>query len=1232
MNIVARSDVLVRLQRLRRRPGPDRRAWIIRPDDLLVLDFELVKLVVEPGEGETPARLAKSGTGQAYLIVTFPPQHLAEIAYFTTVPAYPVDKGPAEDDPDKASASEPPDAPPVQAIVAGWSRLVFRVPDDRLPIEWTLPSLLEAMRTLELSVPVNALPPVPKRVISAAVGGIVEVATVGKFAFATDASVAQRAVSALRPGAAVIAASRARRQLRVGARALGLTEATGSATIGLHEAIVDSVAEAGVPPFLLRPEPRPPLRTETALEIPYELFLAPNRFGAWLHALAPVTAPEGGHTELWHTRLGVRRPDGGAAEGAGDARTVRAVWTTAGFAPTTPPWGQPVQKPGHANLPFRMSMDAFDRHNVVHLSSNFRLQHPFHPKRYYEPEPIDVKLLALSSLGAWLDSRGAWDILPLGLSVEEWRHRATLGRDHYVRIVYRGRLFPWGHRATVVKVTERQFHPERPGNPAYLRQRMFLVVREPLRTYRASGHLYDGPVIERQGEKIDLMLPFQSVRLTTVVSPLLDPPEDDDIAGKHQGCFWPNVGRQPFRFHLIGTDVEGQEADFSMPLIFVGKEETDEQHAASIVPDDVVEAFETATWPGSAQKRATVSFLGQSVAFAKSADPDDTTFAVQSITFGAEVPAQPKYDALNPFEPRFYPVVRAAQVDVPSLQAIARTSAPASLVYAAPYLLNEFQAGNEGEVFLARDPAAAAFEVKFSSQGERSGGLVTPDLSLSGLSRITGPISGDLGTSAAGSFNPDEWFGAITGARLFGVLKLGDILDLVGFDELDKLPRFLGQALNDVERLLSDLVRLRELLAVNPVPDTGAVLFLLGELTDPATGSIPALLEGGSVATVASQLASLNTGLGTLGGQLGTSGLPPGVRAKLGQSLAGLQSLIGTVLGATDLLEQFAAGGDLPRALQAKLEWRPKVKSWGPFVPSGDRNLLLAVDAAGDAFSVVCSLDDFKLDIEVLELQFERVQLRSLAGKKPEVDVVFTGFVFKGPLSFVQTLRELIPFDGFSDPPDVEVTPEGITAGFTVGLPNIAVGVFSLENLSLGAGFAVPFVGPPLSTWFRFCERENPARLTVSMFGGGFYFGLTAQADGLAVLEGAIEFGAAISVDFGVASGSVSAMAGLYFKIEGSDFTLAGYFRLRGEVRALGLVSVSIELYLEMRYESASGKCVGTASISIEIDVALVSATITISCTKKFAGANGDPTLAELLDVAPDATSADWNAYCEAFA
>ena len=140
---------------------------------------------------------------------------------------------------------------------------------------------------------------------------------------------------------------------------------------------------------------------------------------------------------------------------------------------------------------------------------------------------------------------------------------------------------------------------------------------------------------------------------------------------------------------------------------------------------------------------------------------------------------------------------------------------------------------------------------------------------------------------------------------------------------------------------------------------------------------------------------------------------------------------------------------------------------------------------------------------------------------------------------------------------------------------------------------------------------------------------------GLQVVEGAIEFGAAVSVDFGVASGSVSAMAGLYFKIEGSDVTLAGYFRMRGEVEALGIVSVCIELYLEMRYENARVASASARQRSASRSRSRCSASRSRSAaTKKFAGSGSgsDPTLAETLDVTPTQTSADWNEYCEAFA
>ncbi len=1244
------------------RPGPDRRRWILRPDDLLVLAFDLVNLQIQASDGDGFAQLVKQGTGQAYLVVTFPPQHLNEIAFFTTIPSYPVstpgktDKECAKPpDSDAANGSEDPDDPPVQAVIAGWSRLAFFVPDDYLPIPWNLEGLLQAISELPLSVPANALPPQEKRLRldDIYVAGLHKAGYVSAD-FLTTIKDSKAALEPLQPRAGlsfsagleaglpqttgprttgqVIGLARARRALRVLGNQLGTTGLTGSATRGIHEAIIAELQPEFIHPFFLRPKPQPPTATQTALELPYRLFLSPNRFGAWFHTQAPATSEETGHIELWHTRLGVRRPDGVLVDGDDRLRKLRAVWTSEYPPVRNPSPDDKSYPPDHSNFPWRASLDRFDRHNVVHLSGNFTLPDPGNPNKFYEPVPLDVDLLALTSLGAWLDSRGAWAELPQGLSVEEWRHRATLGRDHYVRVVYAGFLFPWGHRASVIKVTERQFHDDRPGNPAYLRQRMFLVVREPLRTYRNSGLKYQGPDPNRVGEQFDLMMPFTAVRITTRVSPLLDPPESDHIAGKLQGCFWPRVGGQPFKFHLVATDVTGNQIDLAMPLIFVGKEETDRDYAASIVPDDVVTAYATATYPGTANLRATVPAQGQRLAVADSAAPDDTTFAVQTLTFGAEVPLEATYNARDWRQPRFFPVMRRAQIDVPSLQSIARTSQPAGVLFAGTYLTQGFAGTNAGQVFLAADPAAPVLGVTFSSQGDRSGGLVTPDLALSGLSRITGPISGDLSTAAAGSFSPSAWFGALSAAKLFGVLALTDILEMVGFDELDKLPQFAGASMNQVEQLIADLERLRRILTVDSVPGTAAVTNLLDQLLDPNTGSIPDLFSGGSVATVTGQLTSLQTELGTLEAALAGISLPPGPKALVAEAAGSLQDGIGALLAAAQLLQAFADGDLLPEALNARFEWRPVVKPWGPFKPSGNRNLLLSVQAAGEDFTVTCSLDDFVLDLALLILTFERIQFRMRAGKKPEIEVQFTGFAFAGPLSFVETLREIIPFDGFADPPDVEVTAEGITAGFTMGLPNLAVGVFSLENLSLAAGFNVPFVGPPLSTWFRFCERENPARLIVSLFGGGFYFGLTVNADGLYILEGAIEFGAAISVDFGVASGGVSAMAGLYFKIEGSDATLAGYFRLRGEVNALGIISVSIELYLEMRYESASGKCVGTATLSIEVEVAIFSVTIEITCTKKFAGAGADPTFAQVMDVAPDATSVDWNAYCAAFA
>jgi hypothetical protein len=92
-------------------------------------------------------------------------------------------------------------------------------------------------------------------------------------------------------------------------------------------------------------------------------------------------------------------------------------------------------------------------------------------------------------------------------------------------------------------------------------------------------------------------------------------------------------------------------------------------------------------------------------------------------------------------------------------------------------------------------------------------------------------------------------------------------------------------------------------------------------------------------------------------------------------------------------------------------------------------------------------------------------------------------------------------------------------------------------------------------------------------------------------------------------------MAGIYFAYDTSKgAALTGYFRVGGNVTALGLVSVSIELYLALAYEFASGKAVGIATLTIEIEVFLFSASVEISCERKFAGSSSDPTFRQLME------------------
>ncbi|MBN2339390.1 MAG: hypothetical protein JXP48_12710, partial [Acidobacteria bacterium] len=645
---------------------------VLRPDDLLTLEIECLNLGMQPG---TPPKLVRINDDPAYLIVHFPPQHIAEQAFFEATPHFEPDKN----DPKKESGgSDNPKDPPVGSRLAGSTRLAFGIPKEVAEIPLTLEALLSWENLDPSLVPVALPPPVSAAFAQAAGQGGQKPPGQGPASAGTPVY-----APAILPGGAA-----AQKLYKVRRDEIRLPVNTG----------------------LLKIEP--PAAHQTAIELPYRLLLSPNAYNLWAHSVGAVT--HDGRTELWHTRLAAPGADGAIVDSGSPYMAVRAVWSPDCDV------RKPSDGPGHSNShPFRMSLDRQDRHELVHLTSNYAMNHK---GSRWQPKAVEVDRLMLSPLGGWLDCTGTWSDTPL--SVEKWDHRATLGRDHYVKVVYRGFLMPFGHAASLVKITERKFHQgDDDRRIAYLFQRMYIVVREAEKVFPAPFQPYEGREV-----------PFLSVRLTTRMTPPLDRPEDSDLLdGAHQSAFWPCVQKRDFLFHCIGADRAGNRVEFATPMAFV-----DANYAFKLDKmEDVVEVYNQ----DANRLRRRPSFKGRKVAFAPPQKPGDTELEVQNITFRAQVPLGQVKDAdwKKAGQPFFFPAMDEASVFIPALKSMVRFGAT-EIRYPKTYLQNGLGGSNRGEVFAAI-PAAPGLDFG-AGKGDRSGGVATPSFAVIGLSRALGPVGG----------------------------------------------------------------------------------------------------------------------------------------------------------------------------------------------------------------------------------------------------------------------------------------------------------------------------------------------------------------------------------------------------------------------------------------------------------------------------------------------------------
>ncbi len=297
----------------------------------------------------------------------------------------------------------------------------------------------------------------------------------------------------------------------------------------------------------------------------------------------------------------------------------------------------------------------------------------------------------------------------------------------------------------------------------------------------------------------------------------------------------------------------------------------------------------------------------------------------------------------------------------------------------------------------------------------------------------------------------------------------------------------------------------------------------------------------------------------------------------------------------------------------ATLTWTEQLRhDVAPFYHGPESSILLTVESqlvSGRPVShTTGQITDFSLEIPssespLVKLAFNHVKFQADSGERPRLTCDLAAAEIGGDLKFLQTIAQDI-LKSLGGGPRIEASSTQIKSTYSVCVPKVPLLVFTAQNLLIQSGITLSLTDKPVTIDFAFGTRERPFLVTVAGFGGGGYLELGVSAGGsdagLRRFVGGIEFGAALAMDFGIASGEVHVFGGVVCALRDGATEITGYLRVGGSVRVLGLIGVSIELTMSLTYHADTNELSGSARLVITVDLTFWSTSVTLSCHKRF--------------------------------